>query len=123
NLESLLDLEGLLREDGVEMAAIPMVIQVNHTDDPNARPAEQVVFDLNPYGFPVIEAVASDALGVLEAHEQVASVTIHRIQDNLAGRDTAITLTALYDPRRESDDEVVSRHLAAIERAVRERVE
>src|SRR5690606_17221679 len=61
NLESLLDLEGLLREDGVEMAAIPMVIQVNRTDDPNARPAEQVVFDLNPYGFPVIEAVASDA--------------------------------------------------------------
>ncbi len=123
NLDSLLDLEGLLREDGIDMAAIPMAIQVNHTDATDARPAEEVVFDLNPYGFPVIEAVARDAKGVIEAHEQVAGMTLARIQDALAGRETPIALTALHEPRRDTDEEIVAGHLEAIERATRERVE
>jgi len=123
NLDSLLDLEGLLREDGLEMAAIPMVIEVNHTDDPEARPASQVVYDLNPYGFPVVEAVARDSTGVLEAHEQVTTVTANRIRDNLTGKESAITLTAVHDGHREPSETIVERHLSSIERATRERVE
>lgn len=120
NIDSLLDLERLLHDEHLEMAAMPMVIQVNHTDAEGARDPEEVVFDLNPYGFPVIEAVASDSTGVLEAHEQVNSVTAQRIRDNLAGKETAITLTAVHRPERESDGDVVARHLEALEAAERE---
>lgn len=113
NLDSLLDLEGLLKEEGLEMAGMPMVLQVNRTDDEDARAADQVVFDLNPYGFPVIEAVARDSKGVLEAHEQVNTVTVHRIRDNLAGRETAITLTAVHQEDRDKEEALIERHMAA----------
>lgn len=123
NIESLLDLEGLLKDDGLEMAEMPMVIQVNRTDDVYARNAERVVYDLNPYGFPVIEAVARDSKGVLEAHEQVTTVTVNRIRDNLAGREATIILTAIHNPDRESDQDIIAQHLEAIHQAQIERVE
>ena len=120
NLESLLDLERLLREDGVEMAAIPMVIQVNHTDASQSRDPEAVVFDLNPYGFPVIDAVARDQKGVIEAHEQVTAVTTARIRESLSGREATIPLVAVHAPHRETDEEIVLRHIESIGRANRE---
>jgi len=122
NIESLLDLEGILKEDSLEMAEIPMVIQVNRTDDVYARDIERVVYDLNPYGFPVIEAVALDSKGVMEAHEQVTTVTVNRIRHNLAGKEATITLTAIHNPDRESDQEIITQHLDAIHQAQRERV-
>ncbi len=119
NLESLLDLEGLLQAEGLEMAEIPMVLQVNRTDDAKARPADDVVYDLNPYGFPVVEAVARDSKGVLEAHERVNGVTVARIRDNLAGRGTAISLTAVHQEDREQEEAIIARHLAATAAAER----
>lgn len=120
NLDSLLDLERLLRDDGLDMAAIPMVIQVNHTDATDARPPESVVFDLNPYGFPVIDAVARDHKGVLEAHERVTAVTVTRIRESLSGKETSLPLVAVHEPRRETDEDIVARHLAGIQEANRE---
>lgn len=115
NLDSLLDLERSLKQEGIEMAAIPMVLQVNHTDSTNARPADEVVFDLNPYGFPVVRAVARAAKGVLETHDKVTAVTTARIRENLSGNETAITLTAVHRNTRLRDEDIIARHLSAIE--------
>jgi signal recognition particle receptor subunit beta len=123
NIESLLDLEGLLKEDNLEMAQIPMVIQVNRTDDVYAREAERVVYELNPYGFPVIEAVARDSKGVLEAHEQVTTVTVNRIRENLAGKEATISLTAVHNADRESDQQIIAQHIHAIHQAQRARIQ
>jgi signal recognition particle receptor subunit beta len=119
NIDSLLELERLLKGQGLELAAIPLVIQVNHTDADDARTAEEVVVDLNPFGFPVVSAIARLSRGVLETHQQLTTRTSDRIRDNLAGGQTAITLTAM--PRRvtERDDDVIAKHVAAIEAAER----
>lgn len=123
NIDSLMDLEVLLKEEGLEMAGLPMVIQVNRLDDSAARAPEEVVFDLNPYGFPVIEAVARDSKGVLEAHEQVAGVTMARVRDNLAGREATISLTAVHQDRRQRESEVIAAHMMAVATAEHSRLQ
>ena len=114
NLDSLLELEVALKAQGVEMASIPMVIQVNHTDAEDARTSDDVVFDLNPYGFPVVTAIATEETGVLEAHQGVTEATLSRIRSNLSGQETAITLTTMHEEVRPKGDEVIRRHLEAI---------
>jgi hypothetical protein len=121
NLDCLLDLEALLKYDGIEMAALPMVIQVNHTDHETARPIEQVVFDLNPFGFPVVEAVARDQKGVLEAHKEVFDLTLERIRDTLTGKDSVIRLTAVHDAREPTEDDTIAAHRAAVDRLEHQR--
>lgn len=123
NLDSLLDLENLLQQDDLEMAMMPVVIQVNQTDSEDARPTDQVVFDLNPFGFPVVEAVAKHSKGVIEAHERICELTLERIRNTLSGKHSSITLTALHRGRRVRDEEIIAEHMEAIERARRARAD
>lgn len=115
NMDHLLALEELLGKTGLELASLPMVIQVNHLDDPSARSVTDVVYDLNPYGFPVIPAVAIEPRGVLETHTEVAGALVARIRDNMAGSTAAITLTALHRAERETDEDVIRGHIEAIQ--------
>lgn len=117
NVDALLELERSLAEQGIEMASLPMVLQVNHMDDPKAIPSDKVVYDLNPYGFPVVEAVARDTIGVGETHKRIASVTVSRIRDNLSGNETSITLTAVHRATRDRDEDIIQRHIEAIAHA------
>jgi hypothetical protein len=117
NVDALLELERALAEQGIEMASLPMVIQVNHTDGPDAVPSEKVVYDLNPYGFPVTEAVAKDAIGVGQTHKKIVGITVSRIRDNLSGSETSITLTAVHRATRDRDEDIIQRHIEAIAHA------
>lgn len=117
NVDALLELERGLAEIGIEMAALPMVIQVNHTDADGASSPADVTRDLNPYDFPVVAAVARDTVGVVATHKTIASATVSRIQDNLSGRESSVVLTAVHRSTRENDDEVVRRHLDALSTA------
>jgi hypothetical protein len=56
-------------------------------------------------------------VGVVATHTQMARATVGRIQDNLSGRESSITLTAVHRATREGDDEVVQRHLEALSTA------
>ena len=114
NVDALIELERLLKGHGVELATIPLVIQVNHTDADDARDPAAVVVDLNPYGFPVVAAMARSHRGVLEAHDRVATETAARIRENLAGNEASIALTAIHREAIERDDEVIARHVEAI---------
>lgn len=115
NVDALLGLEGLLGSIGLELAAMPIVIQVNHCDQESARPAADVTFDLNPYGFPVVEAVASAGKGVSETHLEVTAAVVARVADALAGNEAAVTLTAVHDAEQPLDAEVIRRHVQAIQ--------
>ncbi|TNE87151.1 MAG: hypothetical protein EP330_19475 [Deltaproteobacteria bacterium] len=117
NVDALLELERSLAEQGIEMGSLPMVIQVNHTDDDTASSPEDVTRDLNPYGFPVIQAVARDTIGVLETHKRIIGVTISRIRDNLSGNETSITLTAVHRATRDRDEDIIQKHIEAIAHA------
>ena len=117
NIESLLELERLLSLQGLELSAEPVVFQVNHTDDKDARPLPDVTFDLNPFGFPVIPAVAHESLGVVDTHTEITEATRVRIRDNMAGNEATITLTAVHRATVVSDEDVIRSHIEAIQGA------
>lgn len=115
NVEALLMLEGALAEQGLELGTLPVVIQVNHIDATAAHGVEEVAEDLNPYGFPVHPAVVRSGQGVIESHDTVTRNTVARIRENFAGHEAAINLTAIHRVHRERDEDVIRRHVQAIE--------
>lgn len=114
NLAALLELERLLARQSLQLASIPLVFQVNQADAPNARPTPRVMEELNPFGMPVFEATARQGKGVIETHEALLTATITRLKDNLGGRRTPLTLTALSASRRERDERVVLAHISSL---------
>ena len=115
NMDHLLALEEVLGHHGLELASLPIVIQVNHGDDPTARTPEDVVYDLNPYGFPVVPAVATEPRGVLETHQELTGALTARLRDNLSGSAAAISMKAVHRTESTSDEDVIRSHIEAIQ--------
>ncbi|MEZ4235810.1 MAG: hypothetical protein R3F59_06540 [Myxococcota bacterium] len=111
NVEALLELETLLGGLGLDISDLPVVLQVNHVDAEDARPVSDVVFDLNPFGFPVVQAVARDDEGVVATHHEVVAAMTGRIANALSGQTPGLRLTALHDPHRPTELEVVQEHM------------
>ncbi len=116
NIDSLIDLEENLRAHGLDLASIPLVIQLNKRDHSAARSVEALSTDLNPFGVPVVEAIAVRSEGVMETLEAVIEIASERIRDNLAGRKTAVALTAIDQQESEEDEVVIRRHLKEIQK-------
>ncbi len=114
NERALLELEEQLANQGLDLAGLPVVLQVNHTDRDGARDESAVVFDLNPYGFPVFSAAAKQHAGVRETFEAICERTTERVRQAMAGEEGAIALTAVHQPNEPTDQAVVRQHLAAI---------
>lgn len=114
NVDALLELEALLTTVGLEMSSLPLVIQVNHTDAEDARPVSDVVFDLNPFGFPVVPAIARRDVGILDTHREFAGAIADRVRNTIAGQAPSLRLTALHDPNRDTDTDVIRRHVETI---------
>lgn len=64
NLISLDDLEENLQAYGYEITRIPFVIQYNKRDLPNIMPTEELRTELNQWGVPDFEAIATSSSGV-----------------------------------------------------------
>ncbi len=116
NIDSLIDLEENLKSQGRDLASIPLVFQINKRDLADARSTSDLAADLNPFGVPMFEAVAFEGKGVLEAMRAVTDLAAQRLRDNLAGRETGVTLTAVDRALPESDQQVVQEHLEKIKR-------
>jgi signal recognition particle receptor subunit beta len=116
NIDALIDLEENLRSHALDLASIPLVIQINKRDLPNARKVEDIQADLNPFGVPMLEAVAFEGRGVMQTLRAVTDLAAQRIRDNLAGRETAVQLTAVDRAEAESDQKVIREHLEKIKR-------
>ncbi|MEQ1570729.1 MAG: GTPase domain-containing protein [Myxococcota bacterium] len=114
NVDALLTLESLLKTMGRELSLLPVVIQVNHTDADLARPVADVVFDLNPFGFPVVSAVARNGTGVIETHHEILTALRERSKNALTGQRPGLVLTAIHDAHRASDGDVIQSHVEAI---------
>lgn len=115
NVDALLELERLLSLQGLELAAAPVVIQINHNDAQDARPADQVLFELDPYGFPTVSAVAREGRGVLDTFRELTGALVPRLRDSLSGSDAAVALSAVHRTEPETDEDVVRAHLEAIQ--------
>ena len=72
NLESVSNLAANLKEQGFDIAKIPYVLQLNKRDLPSAMPADELQRQLLVKGEPVIEAVATQGVGVLTTLKAVA---------------------------------------------------
>jgi signal recognition particle receptor subunit beta len=72
NLESIDNLKANLGEQGYDLAKVPLVIQYNKRDLPNAAPLDEMRRMLNPRGNPDFEAAATVGRGVFETLKAIA---------------------------------------------------
>ncbi|MAF90817.1 MAG: gliding-motility protein MglA [Bdellovibrionaceae bacterium] len=67
NINSLRNLEVNLKQQGLDITEIPLVIQYNKRDLPNAMSIDEMRKELNKYNAPEFEATAQDGKGVFES--------------------------------------------------------
>ena len=79
NLESFQNLHDNLAEYGIKQGSIPIVIQYNKRDLPNALPVQTLDKTINKFGYPWNEAVANQGKGVFESLKIIGKIVI----DNL----------------------------------------
>ena len=76
NVDSMRELFSLLRR--YDRLAVPLVIQYNKRDLPDALPLEVLRKELNADGYPEVEAVASKGVGVKETFNLIAKLSLSR---------------------------------------------
>ena len=81
NLESLANLEENLREYGKDIDELPMVIQYNKRDLPDAMSVEELDEHLNQRGAPSFEAIASSGQGVFPTLKALAARVLDSIHE------------------------------------------
>jgi len=87
NLESLQNLEDNLKRQGVRIREIPIVLQYNKRDLPNAMPAAEMNAEINKLSAPHYESVATTGIGVEETLKGITHLVLaHLIKKyNLEG--------------------------------------
>ncbi len=81
NLESFQNLIDNLRDYGIKITDLPVVLQYNKRDVPDAVSVDEFQEKLNRYGFPHFEATASSGIGVLPAFQAVSKLVMKHIKD------------------------------------------
>jgi len=76
NLESLQNLEDNLRKQGVKIHEIPVVMQWNKRDLPNALPVEELENEVNRLEAPSFESVATTGIGVESTLKAVTNLVL-----------------------------------------------
>ena len=76
NIESMQNLEDNLKRQGVRIREMPLVIQYNKRDLPNAMPVEEIDRELNKLAVPSYESVATTGLGVEEALKGITQLVL-----------------------------------------------
>ncbi len=77
NLEALRNLQKNLEVQGYNIREIPLVIQYNKRDLPNAASLQELRRSLNLYNAPEFEATANEGRGVMESLKSVSKSIIH----------------------------------------------
>jgi len=76
NQESLQNLEDNLKRQGVRIREIPIVLQYNKRDLPNALPVAEIDREINKLGAPHFESVATTGLGVEETLKGITQLVL-----------------------------------------------
>lgn len=76
NIESFQNLEENLTEYGYKRENIPIIIQYNKRDLPNALPVEEMQLVFNKYNLAWSEAVANKGLGVFDSLKLIGKIVI-----------------------------------------------
>jgi hypothetical protein len=76
NVESLQNLEDNLKRQGVRIREIPLVMQYNKRDLPNALPVTEMQTEINQLGVPHFESVATTGIGVEETLKGITQLVL-----------------------------------------------
>lgn len=76
NLESMQNLEDNLKRQGIRIKEMPLVLQYNKRDLPNALPIAEIDSALNKLHSPTFESVATTGLGVEETLKGVTQLVL-----------------------------------------------
>jgi len=79
NVESLSNLDENLRQYGMDLNAIPFVIQYNKRDLPDVIAVKDLEEELNPKHFPSFEAVAVKGTGVFDTLKAIAKSVLRNL--------------------------------------------
>jgi len=82
NIESLYNLHENLEDYKLTVQDLPFVIQYNKRDMPDVISVEDLEEELNPEGYPNIEAVATKGVGVFDTLKTVAKGILQRLSKN-----------------------------------------
>jgi mutual gliding-motility protein MglA len=80
NVESLYNLEENLATQGYDLNQLPYVLQLNKRDLPNVVPLDELSYELQKKGEPVLEAVATDGTGVFDTLKAVAKQVLTELR-------------------------------------------
>jgi signal recognition particle receptor subunit beta len=80
NIESIANLATNLKENGYDIRTIPYVLQLNKRDMPTAAPVAEIEDLLRFRNEPMIEAVASQGVGVIETLKACARQVLLELQ-------------------------------------------
>ena len=83
NAESMRNLRENLDEHGIDINDVPIVIQINKRDLPDALPADMIRAVIDPQRrYPTYEAVASKGTGVFETLKATSRLVLEKLSRN-----------------------------------------
>jgi len=80
NLDTLDDMLENLKDYEINIEELPLVFQYNKRDLPNILPVEKLRADLNRWGRPDFEAIATKGVGVLETFKEITRQVLKKIK-------------------------------------------
>ncbi len=83
NIESLRGLDKNLQEQGYDISSIPLVMQWNKRDLPNAVSVEDLRSELNKWDAPEFEGVAVSGNGVFETLKSISKLVLMNLKGGL----------------------------------------
>jgi signal recognition particle receptor subunit beta len=99
NLESYRNLERNLKDYGVDIKKLPVVIQYNKRDLPGALSVAELNAKMNPLGCPTFEAVAVKGEGVMQTLKGISKLVVDRLNEEYAPVKASASAAAAPAPR------------------------
>ena len=111
NLESMSNLETNLAEMGIDLGSFPLVLQYNKRDLPGAVAVDELRKQLNRFGAPEFQTVASRGEGILPALREITRLVVKDLKSRQPHRPPSRTRLSVQpvDPVRAPAAEAAAR--------------